>query len=108
MRGDDAAMIFFLFWLVAAAVVAIAASSRGRNWFGWFLLAAIVSPVIALVLVLVLPRQGSALVTPFGEAVSEKTHVRCPACRELVRIDASKCRHCGEVLVPKAVEADRR
>jgi TM2 domain-containing membrane protein YozV len=28
------------------------------------------------------------------------THVRCPECRELVRTDAKKCKHCGAVLVP--------
>jgi hypothetical protein len=27
-------------------------------------------------------------------------NVRCPACRELVRADASKCKHCGSALTP--------
>lgn len=26
--------------------------------------------------------------------------VRCPECRELIRADARKCKHCGSVLVP--------
>jgi len=29
-----------------------------------------------------------------------RTHVRCPACRELVRHDATVCRHCGAALDP--------
>lgn len=29
------------------------------------------------------------------------THVRCPDCRELVRMDARKCKHCGITLVPQ-------
>lgn len=29
------------------------------------------------------------------------THVRCPDCRELVRKDARKCRHCGTALIPQ-------
>jgi len=35
------------------------------------------------------------------EAPSPETHVRCPECRELVRRDARKCKHCGCVLVPQ-------
>jgi hypothetical protein len=33
------------------------------------------------------------------EAPSPLTHVRCPDCRELVRADAVKCKHCGTALV---------
>lgn len=47
--------------------------------------------------------------------ISELTHVRCADCRELVRADAVKCKHCGTKLVPQdltpiiaAVDADRR
>lgn len=29
------------------------------------------------------------------------THVRCPDCRELVRKDARKCKHCGTALIPQ-------
>ena len=28
-------------------------------------------------------------------------HVRCPECRELVRADARKCKHCGAALDPE-------
>jgi hypothetical protein len=35
------------------------------------------------------------------EAPTPETHVRCPECRELVRADAVKCRHCGATLVPQ-------
>lgn len=31
------------------------------------------------------------------------THVRCPDCRELVRSDARKCKHCGSALIPQQV-----
>lgn len=30
-----------------------------------------------------------------------QTHVRCPDCRELVRKDARKCKHCGTHLIPQ-------
>lgn len=34
------------------------------------------------------------------ERPTPDTHVRCPDCRELVRADARKCRHCGTALIP--------
>lgn len=37
-------------------------------------------------------------------APSPKTHVNCPDCRELVRKDARKCKHCGTALVPTVSE----
>lgn len=43
------------FWIIFAIIVAVAASSRGRSGLGWFLIAVLLSPVLALILVLVLP-----------------------------------------------------
>jgi hypothetical protein len=47
------------FWFAFAVVVGVAASARGRNGFGWFFLALIVSPLIGLLLVLVMPSRRS-------------------------------------------------
>ena len=35
-----------------------------------------------------------------AEAPRPQTHVRCPDCRELVRKDARRCKHCGIGLTP--------
>jgi hypothetical protein len=48
-------MGIFIIWLVLAFLVGIAASSRGRSGAGWFLLAVIISPLIAILFVLALP-----------------------------------------------------
>lgn len=101
-------MEIFIFWLLFSIVVGIAASSRGRSGFLWFLLAAIISPLLAIILVLVLPNkshQPQATQYATGEQPTPETHVRCPECRELVRMDASKCKHCGTKLVPQKVSA---
>ena len=37
-------------------------------------------------------------------AVDPGTMVRCPDCRELVRFDATKCKHCGAALTPLATD----
>ena len=35
-----------------------------------------------------------------GAAHDQAPQVHCPACRELVRHDATLCKHCGTVLTP--------
>jgi hypothetical protein len=46
-------------WFALAVVVGVAASARGRDGVGWFVLALTISPLIALPLVLVMRRQNS-------------------------------------------------
>lgn len=96
-------MEIFIFWIGLAIVVGVAASRKGRSGFGWFLLACVFSPLLAGLLLLVLPAQGDAAVPrdESGQPITAQTHVRCPDCRELVRADARKCKHCGTVLIPQ-------
>jgi hypothetical protein len=57
-------MGIFVIWSVFAFLVGIAASSRGRSGAGWFLLAVIISPLIAILFVLALPNlKHQALLT---------------------------------------------
>lgn len=80
-----------LFFLVGGCVAAyLAAKSRGRSGWWWLL------GWIGLVCVLVMPARKLAPDVPTPE-----THVRCPDCRELVRMDARKCKHCGCALIPQ-------
>lgn len=88
-------MELFLFWFGIAVITGIAASSRGRSGFGWFLLGCLLS-VLALLAVLVMPSKKKDPNTPTIE-----THVRCPDCKELVLKEARVCKHCGCKLVPQ-------
>lgn len=93
-------MEFAFGWLIFAALIGVLASSRGRSGFGWFLLSLLISPLIAMIVVLILQRKNAG---PYGSgeaAPTAGTHVRCPDCRELVRRDARKCKHCGSALNP--------
>lgn len=86
-------MEFALFWIAMAVITAAAAQARGRNVVLWFVLGMVFS-LLALLAVLVMGNVG-------GETVSRRTHVRCPDCREAVRKDARKCKHCGCDLIPQ-------
>lgn len=74
--------------LMGCIAAYLVAKSRERSAW-WFLLG-----WIGFVIVLALP---SLKKDP--EAPSAETHVRCPDCKELVRHDARKCKHCGSGLV---------
>jgi hypothetical protein len=89
-------MILFT-WLTFAIAVAVWASKKGRNPFGWVVLAVIISPLIAGVFLALADDKSAPAVE---KRHMHLTHVRCPDCRELIRKDASKCKHCGTKLIP--------
>lgn len=47
--------MIFVFWLLLAYAVGVAAGSGGRSGFGWFIQSVFLSPLIGIILVLVLP-----------------------------------------------------
>lgn len=84
-------MIDFLItgWLMASIAVGITAHSKDKSGMGWSIISMLASPLIgALLLIVAVMPKPAAEPTP-------NTHVRCPDCRELVRRDASACKHCG-------------
>lgn len=91
--------MIILSWIVGSVVVSLVASARGRSGVGFFFLSLLLSPVIGLVLALALP--SKVLRSEGGEPITAATHVRCPDCREFVRRDAVRCKHCGVALEPE-------
>lgn len=94
-------MEIFIGYFVFSIVVGVAASSRGRSGFGWFILSLLISPLLTLILVLVLP---NCAIGPAATGVSPRTHHHCPECKELIRKDALKCRYCGSKLSPQVID----
>jgi hypothetical protein len=82
-------------WFGIAVLTGIAASSRGRSGFIWFLLGLFFS-LLALIAVLVLQSKKRD-----PNAPTPDTHVRCPDCKELVLKEARVCKHCGCKLIPQ-------
>ena len=66
----------FIFWLLFAVAVGAIASSKGRSGIGWFLLAVIISPLIAVIIVAIIGEIGepalSADRTYFGVPYEER------------------------------------
>ncbi|WP_051623346.1 hypothetical protein [Bordetella hinzii] len=93
------AIIFF--WLLFAVIVGMMASSRGRSGFGWFILACLISPLVAGVFVLLVTNKAAERERPHPS-----THIKCPDCKELILKDARVCRFCGCRLVSQTAEPE--
>lgn len=90
-----------LFWFFLCGLIAYWAHTKGRFAFGWFVISLMLSPLVGGLIVAVLPKAGKASAPrdELGALIDGTTHTRCPDCKELVRRDARKCRHCGTALV---------
>lgn len=103
-------MEFFLIWFFFSVIVGIMASKRQRSGFLYFLLCLVLSPLLIGILVLVLGNAKArpipvTVVSPVPNPGEGDEQTRCPECRELVRIDARKCKHCGTALIAAAPAA---
>jgi hypothetical protein len=56
-RGRPVAI--FLIWVVFAVLVGIVANARGRNGVGWFLLSAVLSPLIGFLVLVAMPSHAN-------------------------------------------------
>jgi phosphate/sulfate permease len=64
-------MELILLWFGLAVVVGVAASTRGRSGFAWFLLAVVISPLLAGLLVLAMPSVRMEAVAASQNATSQ-------------------------------------
>lgn len=90
-------MELFFFWLVFSVIAGAIAGGKGRSGFGFFLLAVILSPLVGIICALI-ARPNTERTE--REALEDGTVRRCPACAELVRVEAVKCRYCQSALEP--------
>ena len=84
-------------WFLLSVGVGIYAGNKGRSGLGFFFLAMIISPLLGMFFAFLVKDLSKKANEPTPE-----THVRCPECKELVRNDARKCKHCGCALVPQS------
>jgi len=80
-------MIYLIIWIVLCILIGSLASSKGRSFFGYFLLSVILSPLIGL-LILLVSGEAQQKVPPGGQK-------KCPACAEAIKAEAIVCKHCG-------------
>ena len=85
-------MGFILFWVITSVVVAALASSKGKDFGKWLALSILLSPVVAIVCL---------IVTLMPDAKEEAVNYRkCPFCAEQILSEAKKCKYCHSLVEP--------
>jgi hypothetical protein len=86
---------FFLFWFGFAFVVGQIAAKRGRDFASWFVLALLISPLLAGLIVV----SSSDLKVEKARQQELAETKSCPRCAERVKSAANVCRFCGHEFV---------
>ncbi|MGY3443473.1 hypothetical protein [Bradyrhizobium sp. USDA 4473] len=93
-------------WVIFAIIVAIAANSTGRNGLGWFVLAVIISPLLAFVLLVGMPTRTSDSGPTWMEKHEGKART-CPFCAEYIQPTAIVRKHYGRDLITEGAKPER-
>ncbi len=79
-------------WIILSILCGVYANSKGKSFFGYFLLAIFLSPLIGFIAALI-AKEDSKFVE--SAAISSGKNKKCPDCAELIKSEANVCKHCG-------------
>lgn len=85
--------MFFICWIILAILCGSFASKRGRDGGRWFFIALIFSPLIGFIGLLISDDKQPEIA--LNNAVNNKELKKCLYCAELIKTEATKCKHCG-------------
>ena len=86
--------VILIIWVVCGIIAAAIAGGKGRSGCGGFAIGFLLGP-LGIIWALVMKTDQTKV---DDKAVKSGEMKKCPACAELVRTEATKCRHCGETL----------
>ncbi|MBV2125736.1 MAG: zinc ribbon domain-containing protein [Candidatus Thiodiazotropha sp. (ex Ctena orbiculata)] len=88
-------IIVVVLWLLFTPLAASIADAKGLSGWGYFFLALVLSPLIAIPIALVTPANKEKIE---ARQLKEGKMKKCPHCAELVKTEAAICKHCGQEL----------
>jgi hypothetical protein len=94
-------------WILCAILVALAAHGRGRSGPAWLVLAFVLTPLPAALMLLTFGDRSERRLR--RDALQGREGLRlCPSCNEVVRSEARRCRFCLADLTRRAEPAAAR
>lgn len=93
-------MELFILWLALAIGASYFSKTRGNGFWGVFVISIILSPLVGFIVALV---SKPNLRAQEYQAIAAGDHKKCPACAELIKVDANVCRYCQHKFVAAAI-----
>lgn len=94
----DIFVFVLLIWIVFGAIGGMIMSNKGQSGCGGFALGFLLGP-LGLVIALVMPTDHKTLE---HRSLQTGDTRKCPACAEVIKVEARKCRFCGTDVAPMA------
>ena len=87
-------LLVIIISVISGLISSYVANEKGRNWLLWLIFGFLGGP-LGMLLILLWPKDQKVL----DEKALYYGHLKkCPACAELIKPDANKCRFCGTEL----------
>ena len=86
--------VLIIIWVVCGLIAGAIAENKGRSGCGGFAIGVLLGP-LGIIWALVMKTDQTKV---DDKSLKSGKMKKCPACAELVKAEATKCRHCGEDL----------